>query len=154
MSRLAPLAILLLAAMTGAVGCAERSAMMRAYDQKEQGKSAFAAGKHDECLEHYDQAIAVYERVRASQPPSAQKHWWAWDWIGEARMARAHCLKGLGKTPAAITEMDEGIKMLLTGTQNDCCTAEFIKKTNREYAASMTEVLAKWNKELVARGGK
>jgi hypothetical protein len=122
--------------------------LVKAHMEEKAGIEAFEKKDYSACIERYDVALAGFGAFAAEHPsPQDQKHWWAMTYLGGAHMARAQCLKGAGRSAEAIAEMEPGIKQLLDGTAGDPQTLESIRQKHREFAANMTEVLAKWKKE-------
>ena len=126
-------------ATAGLAGCG-RSHMMNAYEQKQLGIAAFKAGKHQECVGHYDRALEFY---KAAPYQYASVY-------AETRMARAQCLRGTGRLAEAIAELEANIKILLDETARGNAL-ESLKQMDREFAANLNEELAKWKKELAAK---
>jgi hypothetical protein len=132
------------------VGCGgERAANVRAYDQIKLGRAAHEAGRNEECIQRYDDAIKVTEPYSALHGyPDDWKFWWGQWKQAEKKMARAVCVHDAGRVGEAVSGLEAALKQANEALAHSSEGFTGIQTGHeKRYVADMNELLAKWKKE-------
>jgi hypothetical protein len=135
-------------ALFAASGC---TTLGKARGHERAADKALKADKHAECGEEYTKAIADYKKVADSWSPETPRHWWGFQGMADSYRGRALCRKGQGDIAAAVSDLEETVKLYSQySQQNRDIFYGGARKSMAQGSADVSETLAKWKKELAA----
>lgn len=143
--------LVLCAALVILSGC---TSLGKARRHEKVAEAALQASKHAKCGVEYTKAIANYKAAADSWSPDTPQHWGGIQGMADSYRGRAQCRKGQGDLAAAISDLEQTIKLYNHISQNNTdIFAGALRNAMERESADVSEMMARWNKELAAKGG-